>query len=153
MGAQRKLLLLMVQDRDWVLRAAERVGPGDFFDSAFRDIFEALVEDPELTHAPEGMAPESVQILESLLSDPEELSQAQRVFDESLSSMRIALVDRRLEELDAKMRHAQSDDEKLALLREKADLGKERRDLGLDWSATAKNTLGAQRSKWEQDIR
>ena len=91
--------------------------------------------------------------MESLLSDPEELSQAQRVFDESLSSMRIALVDRRLDELDAKMRHAQSDDEKLALLREKADLGKERRDLGLDWSATAKKTLGAQRSKWEQDIR
>ncbi|GMR13841.1 MAG: DNA primase [Gemmatimonadota bacterium] len=153
MGAQRKLLLLMVQDRDWVVRAAERVGPGDFFDTVFRDIFEALVEDPELTHAPEGMAPESARILESLLADPEELSQAHRVFDESLSRMRIVLVDRRLEELDAKIRLAGSDEEKLSLLREKADLGKERRDLGLDWSATAKNTLGGQRSKREQDIR
>ncbi|MFV2005884.1 MAG: DNA primase [Longimicrobiales bacterium] len=153
MGAQRKLLLLMVQDRDWVVRAAERVGPGDFFDTVFRDIFEALVEDPELTHAPEGMAPESVRILESLLSDPEELSQAHRVFDESLSRMRIVFVDRRLDELDAKIRDAQSDEEKLALLREKADLGIERRGLGLDWSATAKKTLGGQRLKREQDIR
>lgn len=153
MGAQRKLLLLMVQDRDWVVRAAERVGPGDFFETAFRDIFEALVEDPELTHAPEGMAPESARILESLLSDPEELSQARRVFDESLSRMRIVLVDRRLEELDAKIGRADSDDEKIALLKAKADLGKERRDLGLDWSATAKNTLGGKRSKREQDIR
>ena len=111
------------------------------------------MEDPELTHAPEGMAPESARILESLLSDPEELSQARRVFDESLSRMRIVLVDRRLEELDAKIGRADSDDEKIALLKAKADLGKERRDLGLDWSATAKNTLGGKRSKREQDIR
>ena len=153
LGAQRKLLLLMVQDREWVVRAAEHVGPGDFFDSAFRDIFEALVEDPELTHAPEGMAAESARIMDELLSDPEELSQAHRVFEESLSRMRIAVVDTRLEELDLRIRRAESADEELALLREKADLGKQRRDLGLDWSSTARKTLGGQRVKREQDTR
>ena len=151
MGAQRKLLLLMVQDRSWIMRAGEHVGPGDFWDPAFRDIFEALVEDPELTHAPEGMAPESARIMEALLSDPEELSQAHRVFEESLGRIRIAAVDARLEELDARIRHAESDDEKLALLEAKAQLGKERRDLGLDWSSTAKKTLGGQRPRREQE--
>jgi len=95
MGPERELVLLMIKDRNWIVRVGEHLGPDDFIDLRYRDIFEALLADPELTHPPTGLSPAAKKILEELLADPKEISQSQRVFEESLSKIQSMAFTRR----------------------------------------------------------
>ncbi len=141
MGAERKLLLLMVRDRRWIDRAGERVGPDDFLDPAYREVYRALIDDPGLASPPTDMDPVAARRLEEILGDPEELSQSERVFEESVSRIRGVALDRALEELDRRISGAGDEAERLALLEEKAKLGRERRAMGMDWSASVRRGL------------
>ncbi len=141
MGAERELLLLMTKDRDWIERVGEHLGPDDFLDLGYRGAFEALLADPGLTHAPAGLTPGVTQTLEELLADPKELRQAHRVFEESLSKIQSSAFQGRLDEVDRLIQNTTDPERRTELLGEKARLGEERRELGLDWSSAARRTL------------
>ena len=141
MGPERELLLLMTKDRDWIERVGERLGPHDFVDVRYRAVFECLLADHDLTHRPEGMAPEAARVLEELLADPKELSQARRVFEESSSKILSTVLQEKLDAVDHLLQNTSDEQQENQLLAEKARLSEERRALGLDWSPTARRAL------------
>ncbi len=143
MGPERKLLHLLLRTRDWVERAAERLGPSDFDDPAYREIFEALVEDPVLSEPPGDLSPTAARRLQELLEDPEELLHAGRVFEESAAQMRARSLDRNLRKVNEKLAGAGSDAERRALLAEKDRLRRERNQISPDWSSTARRAVRA----------
>jgi DNA primase len=139
MGPERLLLLLMTKDRDWIEKVGERLGPRHFVDVRYRAVFEALLADHDLTHPPEGMVPEAARVLDKLLADPEELGRGHRVFKESVSKILSTSLQRSLDEVTPKLQNNTLDEqEETELLLEIERLSKERRDLGQDWSPTAK---------------
>ncbi len=127
LGPERQLLLLLLHSREWVERAAERVGPDDFRDSASREIFQRLLDDPELSPEQGDWSPQALRRLEILMGDPEELEDAGRIFDESVA----VLEDRRLqiqqEKLKAMLVAAEDPAEKREIMEELNTLRMERR--------------------------
>ncbi|MEJ2206434.1 MAG: DNA primase [Gemmatimonadota bacterium] len=139
LGAARTLLLLMIKSPEFAERVSERLGAEDFVDPAYRAIFLALLDDPELKAPPSAMDPVAAQRMQDLLDDPEEIGHAARVFDDAVSRIRVANVDRQLEELHRRIEEAAGEEEKMGLMAEKVRLSRERRELAPDdWSATAK---------------
>ena len=141
MGPERELLLLMIKDRNWIVRVGEHLGPDDFIDLRYRNIFEMLLEDPEFTHPPTGLSSAANKILEELLSDPKDISQSQRVFEESLSKIQSMVLQKSIDEIDRLIQETKDPELRTELLTEKASLGKQRRELVLDWSSAARITL------------
>ena len=141
MGPERELLLLMTKGRDWIERVGERLGPQDFVDVRYRAVFESLLADHDLTHPPEKMVPEAARVLEELLADPTELSQAHRVFEESLNKILSTLMQERLDAVDHLLQNTLDEQQETQLLGEKARLSKERRELGRDWSPTIRRAM------------
>ena len=141
MGPERELLLLMTKGRDWIERVGERLGPQDFVDVRYRAVFESLLADHDLTHPPEEMVPEAARVLEELLADPTELSQANRVFEESLNKILSTLMQERLDAVDHLLQNTLDEQQETKLLGEKARLSKERRELGRDWSPTVRRAM------------
>ena len=139
MGPERLLLLLMTKDRDWIEKVGERLGPRHFVDVRYRAVFEALLADHDLTHPPEGMVPEAARVLDKLLADTAELGPGHKVFEDSVSKILSTPLKESLDEVTRKLQNNTLDEqEETELLLEKKRLSKERRDLGQDWSPTAK---------------
>ncbi|RMH11664.1 MAG: toprim domain-containing protein [Gemmatimonadetes bacterium] len=119
LGAERTLLLLLVKDRDWIERAGERLAPEDFVDPTHRSIFEALVTDPEMAHPPDDLDPGARRVLEELLADRTELPHAGRVFAETVARILARREEEEARRLTEGIGRADSEEEWLALLREK----------------------------------
>lgn len=132
LGGERKLLLIMTKSPDFVERAGERLGDGDFVDPHYRAIFLALLDEPELRAPPQAMDPVAAQRFEELLSDPEEIAHAIRVFDEAVARIRVTSLDRRSQDLDRRIEQADGEDEKRSLIEEKIRISRERRELSPD---------------------
>jgi len=142
-GAERLLLLLMIKNPDYVERAGEHLGEGDFVDPAYRAIFQALLDEPELRAPPESMDSVAAQRLQEILSDSEELAHAGRVFEESVARIRVTTLDRLSQDLDSRIEAAAGDGEKRNLIEEKQRVSRERRELGPDdWTTTARKLRG-----------
>ena len=133
LGAERKLLLLLVQFRDFVDLAAERLGPDEFLDPELRTIFQALVEDPELNRPPPDMGPAAAARLEELLGDPERLPEAARVFEDSIGQMKEGQLSLRAETLRAAMSAETDPGRQEQLVRELEEVSRLRRELKTDW--------------------
>ena len=148
MGAERQLLLLLVKDRTWIESARETLGPEDFDDQGYRRIFELLLEQPDLDHAPPELPDTERRRLDALLGDTQEFGEAGRVFAETVGRIRGAAVDRQLQRLDvaiAKARSDGDDDRIRELLVEKQRLTRERAEGPVtrsDWRRTSRKTLG-----------
>lgn len=136
LGPERQVILLLVKDRTWIERAAERLGPTDLVDPSFRVIFEALVEDPDLHRAPEGMDPASAAVLEQFLASDEELGHGGRVFEDSVTRIRQESLGRQIAGLRDRIRTEAVDSRRVELEEEMAALEKERRALGGSWAAS-----------------
>jgi DNA primase len=136
LGAERKLLLLLVQYRDFVDRAAERLGPSDFQVPALRGVFQALVADPELSMIPAGMDPGAARALEEIMGEAERVSEAARVFEETVARIQEAPAARRAEELRGMLRREHDPARQEELLREIQELDRRRRELKADWRPT-----------------
>ena len=80
----------------------------------------------------------AARVLEDLLADPAELRRAHRVFEESSSKILSTLLQVRLDAVDHLLQNTLDEQEETKLLLEKARLSKERRELGRDWSPTAR---------------
>ncbi len=137
LGVERLLLLLLLKNREWVDKAAERIGPSDLEDGAYRAIFEQLIDDPELKVLPEGTMAEAVLYFERLMSDREVPSPAEAVFDDAVLQIENTARDRRLEALDAEIARA-GETEKIRLLRDKQNLIREKKSRGSDWRRSAR---------------
>ena len=133
LGAERRLLLIMVQSRDYVDRAAERLGPEDFSDPATSEIFGALVSDPELTHPPDAMDPVAARLLEELLASEERLTGLDETFQGALGRIKEVPLARKTEELRRALREEGDPEKQEALLREIQQLDQLRRELKNDW--------------------
>ena len=133
LGAERKLLLLLVQFRDYVDLAAERLGPEEFSDPAFRAIFQALVEDPELDRAPVDMEPAVADRLEELLGDPERPSEASRVFEDSVGQIKEGQLAARADRLRAAMIQEGDPSKQQMMVKELEDIARLRREMKMDW--------------------
>jgi DNA primase len=138
MGAERELLLLMTRSPDFVERVGERLGARDFLDAAYRAIFEALLDEPDLRAPPPSMDPVAAARFQELLADPREIGHAAQVFDESVTRVRVGALDRRLQELDRRIGRAAGEDEKGSLTIEKERLSRELRELSPDWTTAAR---------------
>lgn len=142
-GAERLLLLLMIKNPDYIERAGEHLGAGDFVDPAYRAIFQALLDEPELRAPPESMDSVAAQRLQGILSDSEELAHTGRVFEESVARIRVMTLDRLSQDLDSRIEAAAGDGEKRNLIEEKERVSRERRELGPDdWTTTARKLRG-----------
>ncbi|TVP55013.1 MAG: DNA primase [Gemmatimonadales bacterium] len=126
LGAERQLLLVLLQARDWLDRALERIGPGEFQNPVYQAIFQALVDEPELTAPPPEMAPEAVRTMEQLLGHPEELEHTQRVFEESIARLRSRSMRVHEVELRKALSDAGSPEEERELLEQLQRLRKDR---------------------------
>lgn len=133
MGPEKKILLLLVQYRELLEVAVERLGPEDFTDPTNREVFRTLVADPDLTHPPPGMDPVAARELEALLADPERLSEASRILDDSLGQMKEREYERRAQELRDRMRSEDDPEEQRTMARELQELARLRRELKTDW--------------------
>jgi DNA primase len=120
LGAERQLLLILLREREWIVRALERVGPGEFQSPVYRSIFEALVGDPELHGPVPGMTSEVAAELEAMLGDPELIEHAGQAFQDCLARIEDRPLDRQRIELERDLRAAGSEDEKRMVL-EKLD--------------------------------
>lgn len=139
LGAERTLLLIMTKNPRFVERAGEQLGVEAFLDSHHRTIFEALLAEPELRAPPSAMDPVAAQRFQEILSDPEEIAHASRVFDEAVARIRVGVLDRRSQELDRLIQEATGEAEKRDLIEEKIRISRERRELFPDdWTTTAR---------------
>jgi DNA primase len=129
LGAERQLLKMMVRGVDWVERASEVISAEDFEDPQHRAIFQALLDDPETRAPPPSMDPVVAQRFEDLLSDPEELAHGIDLFTKSVNRMRVAVLDRRIQELQRRLEAAGTDEEKGELAGEKSRLARELREI------------------------
>jgi hypothetical protein len=112
-------------------RALEQVGPGEFRDPAYRAIFEALVDDPGLTAAPEGLPEDAVRRLEDLLGDPQRVEHTERMFQETLAKLHDRGFQERLEALLGELAAAPSVEEEQRL---GAELDRLRRSRKGQWN-------------------
>jgi DNA primase len=133
MGAERKLLLLLSQFRDYVDLAAERLGAEEFSHPSFRAVFQALVDDPELTHPPADMDPSVAAEFEGLLASEERISEASRVFEDSIGQIKEGQLAARAEDLRAAMRQEKDPAKQQSLMRELDEISRLRREMKIDW--------------------
>jgi DNA primase len=130
LGAERKLLMMMLRGVEWVERAGELISVEDFEDPHHRAIFQALLDDPEMRSPPSSMDPVAARRLEEiLLSDQEELAHGIDVFTKSVNRMRVSALDRRIRGLQQQIEAAPAEDEKRTFAMEKEQLVQERREL------------------------
>lgn len=141
LGAERKLLLLLLRDRSLVTRVAELVGPDNFRTPEYRKIFSALLQAAEsggngaggeeaepLGWADELPAPLYDRVKE-LAADPEELTNPDAVLDDAVARLRAWPLEKRLNDLtnEVLVEGADADPAKLA---EIMRIRKELQDLG-----------------------
>ncbi|MDE2973740.1 MAG: DNA primase [Gemmatimonadota bacterium] len=149
-GEERTLLLLLVQDRGWIDKAVERVGPSDLEDAAYRVIFEALAADPELLAMPDDAMPEAVRRFERLMADPETLASPAQVFADAVARIEANRIDRRLEVIEREIRRAGTG-EQVRLVRDKERLMQEKRALSDDGRRSARKLLALGRTREQGD--
>ncbi|MEE8520327.1 MAG: DNA primase [Gemmatimonadota bacterium] len=109
LGAERKLLLLLIRDPSLVPRVNEEVAVEDFATAAYRDIYRALREstlegeaEDELQWARELPAPLFERVRE-LAADPEELTNPGAVLEEVVARLRGRKIEQRMSDLMTEM--------------------------------------------------
>ena len=91
-AAERELVRVMVTSRAMVDRIAERIGPGEFRDARYREIFERLVAaSPEVLigDVASGLAAPAVAELEKLLEEEGAIMDVERTVKDSLAKLEL----------------------------------------------------------------
>lgn len=129
LGPEYQLLNAVIQDRQLIDTASELVGPEHFVDMAYRAIFLALLETPELKSAPESMEPDAVNCLEELLANPEPVDDGVRVVREAANRMRSTFLASQADELREEIRRESDQERKRELTTSLHKLERERREI------------------------
>lgn len=132
LAAQRKLVLLMLRDAERIAPLAEALRPEEFADPIYRELFTELVRTGGLRDGDPlslELSPEARERLESLLSDPQELSDADRILEEQVADIRAHALFERIARLRSRLDEADEDTRK-ELFRELAETQNSLRALG-----------------------
>jgi DNA primase len=143
MGAEKELLLLLVKDVDMIERTSERIGPDDFTDPNYRAIFKLLLEQSDFTEILGRLDPSASSVFQKILSNSRELTETvrEKIFVDLVNRMLSSKMQRKMDHIDELIRGNEDERTLTELLTEKTYLGRERRELGLDWSAVARKTF------------
>lgn len=113
LGAERKLLLLLVRDPSLVPGVAEQVRPDDFRIPSYREMYRALLRSadsgaqvrarspenrPSLDWA-EDLPPDLYEKVQELVADPEDLTNPLAVLDDAVARLRARSLEARLRDL------------------------------------------------------
>ena len=101
-SAERELVLVMLTSRALVERITERIGPGEFRDDRYREIFEKLAAvgpDAVMGDVAAGLSASSVSVLEDLLESQGAVMDVERTVTDCLTRLEL----RRRKELQAKI--------------------------------------------------
>lgn len=132
-SAQRILLLLLIRDPERIPKAVERLDADDFPDPAYREVYQALVSAGGVEGIPaDDLGDAARECLAGLRLDPEELSNADRIFKDTVNRLLAEPLRRRLDELQGAIRraeHADDDGEAKKLMQEKMELTQVLQDL------------------------
>ncbi|UCC74520.1 MAG: DNA primase [Gemmatimonadota bacterium] len=110
LGAERKLLLLLLRDRSLVPRVAGQVEPNSFRTPQYREIYQALLGAAEQAASggrddagdlewAEELAPALYERVRELTADPEELTNPEAVLDDAITRLRARALEKRLADL------------------------------------------------------
>ncbi len=140
MGAERLVLWVLLHDPDRTYHdsVAEQIGPDDFVDPDYRDLFRGLVEEPDPRKAAEGMDGRVASLLEELLADDREASNVGRLFRESVNRIRQKPLQERKEELRRLLDEAieaGEEERKEQILDDLSRLSREQKDMGAGWES------------------
>lgn len=136
LAGPRILLLLLLRDQGRIPAAAAQLQPEEIPDPTDREIFQAIVKtgSANLEESTSDSLSEAARArLQTLRSDPQELNDGDRIFTDALRDIRNESLYRRLDELNASIDAARSNDdetEEQRLLKEKSDLARELSPLG-----------------------
>ncbi|HEY5545183.1 MAG TPA: DNA primase [Gemmatimonadaceae bacterium] len=101
-SAERELVRVMLTSRALIERISERIGPGEFRDDRYREIFERLAAvgpDAVMGDVAAGLAAPSVTVLEALLEEQGAVIDVERTVADCLVQLEL----RRRRELNAKI--------------------------------------------------
>lgn len=110
LGAERKLLLLLVRDRSLVPRVADQVELGDFRTPEYREIYQALTAAAAATPGAEQEVADSLawaaelpahvfEQVQELAADPEDLTNPDAVLQDAIARLRARALEKRLNDL------------------------------------------------------
>lgn len=120
-AAERELVRAMLQVRKYVEQVAERVGPEEFRDPRYREIFETLLEagpDRMADELAAALSSDAVEELDTLLSEPEAIQDFERTVRDCLTQLELRRLRERNIEIDRLVMAATSE-EKDRLVEEK----------------------------------
>jgi DNA primase len=134
LGAERNIVLLMLQFPDWIDRVVERLGPEDFRDPVLQEIFRELLqlhgegggEGPPTAELLEHFSERLVPRVQELLNDPEprSMDSSERFMEDSLLDIQSRNLENRMAELGRAIDSA-PEEERTRLLKEQLELRRE----------------------------
>jgi DNA primase len=130
--AERELVRMLLHQRMFVESIGERVASAHFTDTAYRQIFSALValgSDASIEEIAEGLDEDATEVFQELLVENGGLERSDEVVDGSVNALLARTVSNRLSEIDRLLPLAMAS-EKDELIREKKQLAKEIQTLG-----------------------
>ena len=101
-AAERELVRVMLTSRALIERIIERIGPGEFRDERYREIFEKLAAaspDAVIGDVASGLTNASASVLETLLEEPGAIIDVERTVSDCLAKLEL----RRRKDLNAQL--------------------------------------------------
>lgn len=108
-SAERELIRAMLQVRAYVERVAERIGPDEFRDPRYRELFTTLLEDGPDRQSEElaaALSPDAVAVLDALLAEPEAIQDFDRTVRDCLTKLEVRKLQDQNREIDRLIRAA-----------------------------------------------
>lgn len=132
LGPERGLILLLLRDRSYLVRAVEMgISTTSFLDARFRRLFEVLLDhdgtDPDSEQIRVDLFPEDLrQLVEELRGDREgeHMTAPGRYFEDNLRAILVRADERRANEILQRLENAKSPEQAAELLREFEQLRK-----------------------------
>jgi DNA primase len=133
LGPERNIVLLLLRDEQWIEKAAERLGPEDFRDPIFAEIFAELLQLHAAGGRGEGLAwlqaiaADAGERVEELLGDPEgaNMIHPDRFFEENIREIEYRSSRERLAQLERRLGDAPPGERQQEILREMETLRRE----------------------------
>lgn len=131
-SAERELVRMLLHQRMFIEPIGDRLAPVRLTDTAYRQIFSALVmlgPDASVQEIAQGLDEDATEVLQELLAENGGLERSDEVVEGSLNALLARDVSNRLSEIDRLLPLAAAN-EKDELIREKRRLAKEIQSLG-----------------------
>jgi DNA primase len=131
-AAERELVRVMLHHRTQAERIGERVGPMDFTNAEYRELFRVMLErgsDASLEDIAAALSVEAATTMQELLNEPGAIVDLERTVEGSVAALQVRALERELYDIDRRLPLA-SDAEKDDLIRQKAQIRRDIQGLG-----------------------